>query len=84
MTIEEKLKKISQQILEREIKPTTLWSVITKEWLDLWPWYIFRAKLETKKPWKYKWFQVSANVEIEKLIDNAYAIFDHYGYFVDK
>nr|DAQ56709.1 MAG TPA: hypothetical protein [Caudoviricetes sp.] len=31
MTREEKLKKISQHILEREIKPTVLGSVITKE-----------------------------------------------------
>lgn len=81
MTREEKLKKISQYILEREIKPTALWSVITKDWLDLWPWYIFRAKLETKKEGKYKRYQVNVKTKIEELIDGAYVILDYYWYF---
>jgi len=80
MTREEKLKKISQHILEREIKPTVLGSVITKEWLDLWPWYIFRVKLETKKEGKYKRYQVNVKTKIEELIDGAYAILNHYWY----
>lgn len=80
MTREEKLKKISQHILEREIKPTALWSVITKEWLDLWPWYIFRVKLETEKEGKYKRYQVNVKTKIEELIDGAYAILDRYWY----
>lgn len=84
MTREEKLKKISQHILEREIKPTALWSVITKEWFDLWPWYIFRAKLETKKAGKYKRFFISVKTKIEELIDKAYEILDYYWYFKNE
>lgn len=83
MTREEKLRKISQYILEREIKPTTFWSVITKEWLDLWPGYIFRAKIDAKNNGKYKRYQVNVKTKIEELIDGAYAILDRYWYLKD-